>query len=203
VSDDDRRAALWQTVLRTLAACEVGAGEGDDELALAAADLRNLAAEKGARARVARIMRKEARVAEQMRATADPSTYARCALREGRLGAALTLAVAPPRSRGASAFRRFFYRLGGPANVLDKIVDLRADYAAGEIRLRPGVRAYGRLFLALARAAPNAVFAHPQSIRIVMLGVRWLVRLGKGTTTTALAEPLAQFTRVERRLGRP
>jgi hypothetical protein len=169
--DDEARGAAWRGVLGVLD----GAGPAhlDDELSRAAIDLRELAASRNARARVARIMRKEARVAETMRRTEHAPTYVRCALREGRLGAALTLAVAPARSD----FRRFFFRLGGPANVIDKIVDVRADHGSGEVRIRPSVRVYAQLLLALAITVPLALASHPRWPRIVFLGLRWFRRL--------------------------
>jgi hypothetical protein len=168
--DDDARKSAWNDVLSVL---DGGASSRDDELGRAAIDLRELASTRNACARVARIMRKEARVAETMRHTEHAGTYVRCTLREGRLGAALTLAVAGSSPR----FRRFFFRLGGPANVIDKIVDVRGDHASGEVRMRPSLRVYARLLHALLTTVPAALAAHPRWPRVVLLGLRWGVKL--------------------------
>ncbi len=168
--DDRLRADAWRSVLDVL---DGAPPSRDDDLARAAVDLRSLAEERNATNRVARIMRKESVIAETMRRTQHTRTYVRCALREGRLGAALTLAVAGSRGR----FRRFFFRLGGPANVIDKLVDVRADHGAGEVRIRPTLGVYASLLLALMTTVPLALAIHPRRLRVVALGLHWARRL--------------------------
>jgi hypothetical protein len=181
IADDAHRGAAWARVLDVLEADD--ATPARNELDRASLELRDLAVSRGVLARVARIMRKESRVAETMRRTEDERTYVGCTLREGRLGAALTLVLVG----GTPPFRRFFYRLGGPANVIDKLVDVRADHAAGEIRVRPRPAVYARLVVALLRHIPVLLASHPGWGRILCMGVRWLRLLG--TSPERLGRP--------------
>ena len=73
---------------------------------------------RGALARVRRLVAKEARTSEIIRRTRSKRAYVDAVLWEGRLTVALALLVAGPRFDGR--FRRFFFRLGGPAKLVDK-----------------------------------------------------------------------------------
>ena len=108
-----------------------------------------------------------------MRHAVRADVYIAAVVREGHLTAALALLVAGPAC--GRPFRRFFFRLGGPANVVDKLLDARGDFARGELRLRPGLALHARLAASIALRAPALFASHPRWWRVVGLGVRYLV----------------------------
>jgi hypothetical protein len=177
VSDDVRRAALWRSVLDVLAH---GAARADDpardelahEVARATLDLREIAVRRGVLARIVRIIAKEITTSESMRTTQRLGPYVAAVLREGRLTTALALVVAGDAC--GTAFRRFFFRLGGPANVIDKLKDARADHKRGEIALAPGLLLHARLAMAVIVRLPALFASHPRWSRVVRLGLRYL-----------------------------
>jgi hypothetical protein len=163
---------LWQSVVDVLARGEEP-NVLEDELARATLDVRDVAVQRGVLDRMIRIVRKEVATSETLRLTDDPQVYVGAVLREGRLTAALALLIA---DRGCGrAFRRFFFRLAGPANVVDKLRDARADRARGEIRIEPGLRLHARLVLSIAVRLPALLASHPRWWRVIGLGVRYLL----------------------------
>jgi hypothetical protein len=172
--EEAARQGTWDAVL---GAFEDRAPEGvDRELARAAIELAAVARSRGVSDRVRRIMKKEFQTAEAMRVARSAGAYARLASREGRLFAALALAMCG-KGFADARFRRFFARLAAPANALDKLVDLRRDRAAGEVRVEPSFAAHARLAFAVLRAVPALLVAHPRPLSVLTLGVTWLVRL--------------------------
>lgn len=180
VACDASRTALWTSIFALLARGEVDLGlplatrASRDELHGAVQRVRDLAVRRGVLPRMLRIVKKEIATSEALRHTRDARVYVRAVVREGRLTAALALVVAG-RACGP-AFRRFFFRLGGPANVVDKLNDASADHSRGEIRVDPGLGLRARLAVAIALALPALFAAHPRKARIVDLGVRYLRR---------------------------
>jgi hypothetical protein len=142
------------------------------ELATATADLRALSEERGVLERVRRIVAKEAATSEAIRAARTHRAFLRAIEREGRLTAALALAIAG-RACGR-AFRRFFFRLAAPANIVDKILDAKDDHARGEMALRPSLVLYGYLFGALIVRGIALVTSCPRPIFLTRLGLRYL-----------------------------
>lgn len=174
VSSDATRVRLWTSIAALLEhGDELGPrGELSGELARTTLDIREVARRRGVLARVLRLVRKEIATSESMRTTRRRDDYVAAVLREGRLTAALALVVAGPRC--GARFRRFFFRLGGPANVIDKLRDARSDHARGEILIRPGILLHARLALAVAVRLPALVSSHPCALDLFRLGARYL-----------------------------
>lgn len=181
VADDVSRRALWADIVALLTR---GEGEGelegrhtgvrvDPELARSVLDVREVATRRGVLPRMLRLVREEIATSEAMRQAVRSGDYVAAVLREGHLTAGLTLLVVGPAC--GRPFRRFFYRLGGPANLVDKLLDARADHARGELRLSPGLGLYLRLAASIVVRMPMLLAAHPRWWRVIGLGVRYLV----------------------------
>jgi hypothetical protein len=173
IACEPSRLRLWEAIVDLL---EHGSATSalPAELARATLDIRDVALSRGVLARLVRIVRKEVATSECLRHTRDSRSYVRAVLREGRLTAALALVVAGPEC--GVAFRRFFFRLGGPANVIDKLKDARIDRARGEIALHPGVAVHARLALAVMVRLPALLASHPRGFQVIGLGLRYLAR---------------------------
>jgi hypothetical protein len=170
-TDDEARRALWQFVVARMD------GAGDvivpDDLRTGADELRAIGEERGVLVRLRRIVIKEAKTSEAMRVARSSGAFVPLVLREGRLTAALALVIAG--SACSRAFRRFFFRLGGPANLVDKIKDAKDDHARGEMLLSPSLPLYLRLFGSLVARSVALMTSHPRPLSIVTLGVRYLL----------------------------
>lgn len=171
IADELTRRRLWAAVLDLL---ERGGTHPDrsSELARATLDVRELSIRRRVLGRVVRIVRKEIATSEQLRTATEPAVYVRAVLREGRLTAALALVVAGPAC--GRPFRRFFFRLAGPANAVDKLNDASADHARGEIRVPPGLPLRARLALTIAVQMPALLALHPRWGRVIGLGFKYL-----------------------------
>lgn len=169
-TDDDARRALWSFVVARMR----GRTDADvpDDLQAGADELRAIGEERGVLARLRRIVAKEAKTSEAMRVAPSSDAFVPLVLREGRLTAALALVIAG--SACSARFRRFFFRLGGPANLVDKIKDAKDDHARGEIRLSPSPHLYLRLFASLVARSVVLAIAHPRPLSVVTLGLRYL-----------------------------
>jgi hypothetical protein len=166
--DDETRRSFWTFVVERMAG-RMGASVPDD-LRDGVDVLRAIGDERGVLARLRRIVAKEAKTSEAMRKARSGNTFVPLVLREGRLTAALALVVA-----GAACsprFRRFFFRLGGPANLVDKIKDAKHDHARGEMLLLPSPRLYFRLVASLLTRSVARALAPPRPLAIVTLGFR-------------------------------
>ncbi len=170
IADDHARSALWRDLLGAFAD---GRPLRDGELAFALHDLRALAIYRGVHARMARVLAKEVATSEALRTTRDPGAFVRGVLREGRLIVTLLFLVV---GDARPELRRFFFALAGPANAVDKLLDVRADHARGEMRLAPTAELYARLLLAVARATPALFTLHPRRRGVLALGARYLFR---------------------------
>lgn len=176
---DDERRARWGVVVRGLRrGTLVNAG---DELGAAVQDLHRLADERGVLDRVRRIVAKEVVTSEGMRTERRRRSFLRLVEREGRLTAALALVIAG--SACGVAFRRFFFRMAAPANIVDKIVDAREDHVRGEIVLRPGIALYACLFTALVARGLALFTSCPRPVFLVRLGLRYLLPSRPSTST--------------------
>lgn len=168
--DDDVRRAHWRFVLDGMNG-ELDATVPRD-LREGAGELRAIGQERAVLSRLRRIVAKEATTSEAMRVACSPRAFVPLVLREGRLTAALALVIAGPAC--SRRFRRFFFRLGGPANLIDKIKDAKDDHARGEIRLAPSLFLYVRLFASLLARSVVLMTSHPKPASIVALGLRYL-----------------------------
>lgn len=168
--DDDTRRAHWAFVLERMDG-HTHASLPDDLLG-GADDLRAIGEERGVRARLRRIVAKEAKTSEAMRVARSSGAFVPLVLREGRLTAALALVVAG--SACSRRFRRFFFRLGGPANLVDKIKDAKDDHARGEMKLAPSLPLYLRLVGSLVARSFVLMTSHPRPFSLVTLGLRYL-----------------------------
>lgn len=169
-TDDDERRRRWRSVVAAMSGSfDV---EMPPELREGAAELRSIGEERRVLARLRRIVAKEAKTSEAMRTARSSRAFVPLVLREGRLTAALALVIAG----GACSrkFRRFFFRLGGPANLVDKIKDAKGDHARGEIALAPSLSFYARLFGSLVVRSFLLMASHPRPLSVVALGLRYL-----------------------------
>jgi hypothetical protein len=178
-SADGQRVARWRWVVRALEEptpeslpFEAAQLRLPRELVEAAADLRALGASRGALGRVRRIVRAEARTSEALREARALNRYIRLVEHEGRLTAALALVVVG--SACGAAFRRFFFRLAAPANLVDKLLDAKDDHARGEIVMAPGILLYTALFLALVRRGVMLLATAARPGLIAELALRYL-----------------------------
>lgn len=177
VRDHAHRTALWHAVLEVLSR---GAERRTDDLAdgladelvSATLDLREVAVRRDVLPRIVRIVAKEITASESMRRTSRLGVYVASVVREGHLTTALVLVVAGDAC--GAAFRRFFFRLGGPANLIDKLKDARDDHARGEIAVAPGLLLHARLALAVLLRLPALLASHPRWPRVIRLGLRYL-----------------------------
>lgn len=181
-ADDRARRALWADIVALLIRGDEDGGDGvgsdtgafvDPELARSVLDVREVATRRGVLPRMVRLVREEIATSEAMRQAVRSGDYVAAVLREGHLTAGLALLVVGPAC--GRPFRRFFYRLGGPANLVDKLLDARADHSRGELRLAPGLGLYVRLAASIAVRTPMLLASHPRWWRVIGLGVRYLV----------------------------
>jgi len=169
VPGEAERLALWEDILRVLDGEDAAL---PDALARATRDLRTLGEERDVCDRIRRIVAKEVPTSETIRNTTSKRLFVRAVLREGRLTAALALVVAGRACGGP--FRKFFFRLAGPANLVDKILDVRYDYERGEVALSPSILLHARLVGELLIRAVALVTSHPRPWRLLALGWRYL-----------------------------
>lgn len=169
-ADDHARRALWTFVVRRMD--RISDEDVPEDLREGADELRAIGEERNVLPRLRRIVAKEAKTSEAMRVAGTSHAFVPLVLREGRLTAALALVVAG--SACGSRFRRFFFRLGGPANLVDKIKDAKDDHARGELAFLPSPLFYAHLVVLLLVRSAALIVAHPRPMSIVALGVRYL-----------------------------
>lgn len=174
-TDDEARRTLWRLVVERMdgVTTDVTDDVAVDDLRKGADELCAIGEERAVLPRLRRIVAKEAKTSEAMRVASSPRAFVPLVLREGRLTAALALVIAGPAC--SRRFRRFFFRLGGPANLVDKIKDAKDDHARGEIRLSPSLPLYVRLFASLVARSVALMTSHPRPISVVTLGLRYLL----------------------------
>jgi hypothetical protein len=120
---------------------------------------------------------------ERLRRTSKGSEFVRCVLDEAKCAAEMTLLVIPvPR---ASRFARFFRVLSEVANLVDKLHDVRGDWARGEMAVRPGPVLHIRLIAAFASRLPALLFLAGSPLQLIVWGVRYVLppRAGDGWAT--------------------
>jgi hypothetical protein len=119
---------------------------------------------------------------ERIRTALEPHDYVECVEREGRLTVELALLfVTPPDNQ---AFLSFFRAIAEPANLFDKLVDVRADFARGELALRPTLGLHALLALRLFQRGRVAMTLHPRRVRFVAWSLGWLLRMSLARPTT-------------------
>jgi hypothetical protein len=183
LAEGTARAAAWHAVFAILDGAPPAAPV-PVELAGAVLALRRSCERRGVTGRVARLARREMRTSETLRTVTAPGGYLRAVLREGETTAALALIIAGDNLD--ARFREFFLRLAGPANIVDKLLDVAGDHGRGEVRIAPSLGLYARLVVALAARLPGLI--HRAGLRpVVRLGWRWLI--GPALRATARSAP--------------
>ncbi len=111
--------------------------------------------------------------AERLRACTTHDEYVARIVAEGRMTTQLALAVAG--DVGGDAFERFFVSLGEPANLVDKLRDVRGDAARGEIALSPGTALHVRLAVEIVRRVPALLRLHPRPLWLLRWAATYLL----------------------------
>jgi hypothetical protein len=111
---------------------------------------------------------------EDLRRTESGAEFVRCVADEARCAAEMTLLVVPVATQ--SRFARFFRVLAEIANLVDKLHDVRDDWARGEVRVRPGWRLYARLLGAFVARVPSLLLLSPRPLHLVAWGARYVLR---------------------------
>jgi len=148
--------------------------ELDAELASRLESLRAVAIRLGVCERLAALTASTLANTEGMRAARHRAAYLTCIEREGDLCVELALMIGAVDHPGAVAFLR---AVAPPANLLDKLLDLRGDHRRGEVAVSPGVRTHVWLAARLLRRAWSAARLHPSPARFGLWGTRWLYRM--------------------------
>ncbi len=109
---------------------------------------------------------------ERMRATRDVRDYIACIEEEGRLTVEMLLAIVGPWC--SPALQRFLRRVAELANLVDKLVDARADFRRGELAIAPGLALHVHLAAAALARVPGALAAHPSWPRFAAWGLSFV-----------------------------
>jgi hypothetical protein len=112
---------------------------------------------------------------ERMRSVRESAAYVACVEHEGRLTVEMTLLLLG--DQVSPAFGAFLRAIAEMANLLDKLIDARADHRRGELALRPGAALHARLALAFLRRVPAAIARHPRPHRFLAWGCGWALFL--------------------------
>ncbi|MBA2543450.1 MAG: hypothetical protein H0V17_27660 [Deltaproteobacteria bacterium] len=137
--------------------------------------LREVAVRRGVREVLARLTAETLANTERMRAVRDRATYLACIEREGALCNELALLIVPLPS-APSAFLR---AIAAPANLMDKLLDLRRDHRNGEAAVDPSIGTHAWIAARMVRFAWAAARLHPSPLRFTAWGVGWLVRMAR------------------------
>jgi hypothetical protein len=111
---------------------------------------------------------------EHMRTTPHPRDYLVAIEREGALMVELALLFldeATPR------FAAFLRSVAGPANLLDKLLDMRDDHRRGELAVAPTPWVHARVLARLVRGVPQVIADHPKRVALARWGVAWIRRM--------------------------
>jgi hypothetical protein len=109
---------------------------------------------------------------ERMRATHSIRDYIACIEEEGRLTVEMLLAIVGPWC--SPELQRFLHRVAELANLVDKLVDARADFRRGELAIAPGLALHAHLVAALLARVPGALAAHPSWPRFAAWGLSFV-----------------------------
>jgi hypothetical protein len=134
-ADGGARRRIWETLAARLEGGECSSSKAGESAALPAEldtcmqALSEVGRRNALNRRLARILRAERRASETLRTTPCESRFVRAVVREGLLTACPALLVGIPACSGgregpAAQFRAFFLSLAGPANLVEKILDL-------------------------------------------------------------------------------
>jgi hypothetical protein len=169
-------AARAAIALAIVAALRDPLVSSDARLVGAVEELRVMALRRGISNELVAIATEALDNTERMRRARDREHYLACVEREGELTVELALLVAPlgdnEVGRRATAFLR---AVAAPANLLDKLVDLRGDHARGEVAVSAGVRTHAAIARRLVARSWTASALHPNRWRFTTWGLRWLV----------------------------
>ncbi len=123
-----------------------------------------------------------------MRRATERETYFRHVEREGELTVELALLFArlgdSPADRRAAAFLR---GVAAPANLLDKLVDLRGDHRRGEVAIDPGIATHVALAVRMVRHSWIASARYSSRMRFTIWGLGWLLAPARDAASRVLA----------------
>lgn len=145
----------------------------DPALARSVRALREVAVKRGVAIAIARGTAETLANAEAMRAARDPDDYFACIEREAALCMELALSIAPLPAEPAA----FLRAIAGPANYLDKLIDLRGDHARGETLVEPSFRTHLALAGRMLRGAWTAQALHPNKRAFATWSIGWVGRM--------------------------
>jgi hypothetical protein len=168
IADQARRRAFVDAVIAALHEPSQLEPELDRQLGR----LRVLLVRHGIAASFVSIARELFRDTERARTTLDVGVYLDSIEREGRAMVELALLFIDP--HGDPRFVAFLRAVGDAANVVDKLLDARADFARGELAVRPSLWLHARIAGRLVRRVPRIARLHPSRVRFVMWGASWL-----------------------------
>jgi hypothetical protein len=120
----------------------------------------------------ARAVASELEVGESMRDARDANAFVAHVTREGVLTTDMALLVSGLATH--RTFAVFFRRLGEPANLVDKLLDMREDHARGEMHLRPTLRLHARIASEIVRRLPALLACSPRPVWVLAWGASYL-----------------------------
>jgi hypothetical protein len=145
----------------------------DPTLAVSIRALRGVAVQRGVGIELARRTAETFANSEAMRTAQDRERYFACIEREAMLCMELALLIVPLPEAPAA----FLRAIAGPANYLDKLIDLRRDHARGEAIVDPGIRTHLALAGRMLRGAVTAWPLHPSKRAAARWGIGWVGRM--------------------------
>jgi hypothetical protein len=170
VVDSKARCALGRRMVDAFAG-DAPASSLPLELAGHVSALRGVFDGHGARAACRDFLSEFFIVTERTRTTRDPREYLRSVRREGFLTSAMVVLLLHDDD---ARFRSFFLQLGVVGNLVDKICDVRDDYARGEIAVPPSLEVHARLLAAFVISAAPLLVSFPRPIALTRWGLGYL-----------------------------
>jgi hypothetical protein len=129
---------------------------------------------------------------EELRLTQSGAEFVRCVLDEARCAGKMTLLLIL--AAGSTRFPRFFLVLSQIANLVDKLHDVRGDWARGEIAVRPSFGLHLRLLTAFAIRLPELFLLSTRPFRLVVWGVRFVLPAPHPARTVSSPAPRVSRT---------
>jgi hypothetical protein len=94
-------------------------------------------------------------------------------IEEWRLAGHLTVLILGSQSN--QKFKKFFYPFCEMISAVDTIADIRADYKARRLKLKPGPLLYAKLFVVATRRMPKVFWRFPARWQLLKYGLPFLL----------------------------